>query len=208
MELHFGTNVLGFPLLSFLTYFPLVGAIVLLFVNREKVNFIKWFAFVIALIDFVVSIIIWFKFDRSTWHFQFVERFVWIRKLGVEYYFGIDGISVLLVLLTTFLSAISVLCSFNYIQEREKEYYIALLVLETGMLGVFCALDMFLFYVSGKLCWFQCISSLVSGAVQGNSMQLLSSSCIHFSVLYLCWWLLSLCISSTIARQVNGASTM
>ena len=147
MELHFGTNVLGFPLLSFLTYFPLVGAIVLLFVNREKVNFIKWFAFVIALIDFIVSIIIWFKFDRSTWHFQFVERFVWIKKLGVEYYFGIDGISMLLVLLTTFLTAISVLCSFNYIQEREKEYYIALLVLETGMMGVFCALDMFLFYV-------------------------------------------------------------
>ncbi len=147
MELHFGTNVLNFPLLSFLTYFPLAGAIVLLFVNREKVNFIKWFAFIVALIDFLVSIIIWFKFDRTTWHFQFVERFTWIKKLGVEYYFGIDGISVLLVLLTTFLSAIAVLCSFNYIQEREKEYYIALLALETGMMGVFCALDMFLFYV-------------------------------------------------------------
>ncbi len=147
MELHFGTNVLNFPILSLITYIPLVGAVILLFVNREKTKFIKYFAFAVALVDFFISIILWFKFDRTTWHFQFVERFKWIPKLGVEYYFGVDGISLLLILLTTFLTAIAILCSYEYIKEREKEYYIALLVLATGMLGVFEALDLFLFYV-------------------------------------------------------------
>ncbi len=147
MQPNFGTNVFGFPILSLITYLPLVGAIFLLFVNKEKVKFIKYFAFGVALVDFLVSIPLWFAFDRTTWHFQFVERFTWIKALGVEYYFGLDGISLLLFLLTTFLTAISVLSSFNYIKERDKEYYIAMLVLETGMLGVFAALDLFLFYV-------------------------------------------------------------
>ncbi|RLD99197.1 MAG: NADH-quinone oxidoreductase subunit M [Aquificota bacterium] len=147
MQPNFGTNVFGFPILSLITYLPLAGAIFLLFVNKEKVKFIKYFAFAVALVDFLISIPLWFAFDRTTWHFQFVERFSWIKALGVEYYFGVDGISLLLFLLTTFLTAISVLSSFNYIQERDKEYYIAMLVLETGMLGVFVALDLFLFYV-------------------------------------------------------------
>ncbi len=143
----FGSNSFGFPILSLVTYIPLVGAFLILFINKEKTTVIKYFAFVVAMIDFLVSLPLWFAFDRTTWHFQFVERVSWIKALGVEYYFGVDGISVLLILLTTFLMAISVLSSFNYIQEREKEYYIALLALGTGMLGVFCALDVFLFYV-------------------------------------------------------------
>ncbi len=147
MELQFGTNTLGWPILSFLTFFPLVGAIILLFVPRDKTNFIKWFSFFWTLVLFLVSLVLWFKFDRTTWQFQFVERVPWIDKLGVEYYLGIDGISILLVLLTTFVMPICVLCSYEYIQEREKEYYIALLALVVGMIGAFVALDMFLFYV-------------------------------------------------------------
>ena len=147
MQLNFGTNVFGFPILSLIVYLPLIGAIILLFVNKEKEEFIKYFAFAVALADFLISVPLWFAFSRSTWHFQFIERFSWIKALGVEYYFGVDGISLLLVLLSTFLTAISVLSSFKYIQERQKEYYIAMLVLGTGMLGVFVSLDMFLFYV-------------------------------------------------------------
>jgi len=145
--INFGSNVLNFPILSLIIFLPLAGAIFLLFVNKEKTTFIKYFAFIVSLIDFLLCIPIWFAFDRTTWHFQFVERFTWIKALGVEYYLGVDGISVLLFLLTSFLTAIAILSSFNYIQEREKEYYIVMLVLETGCLGVFAALDLFLFYV-------------------------------------------------------------
>jgi NADH-quinone oxidoreductase subunit M len=140
-------NVLGFPILSLVTFLPLVGAILLLFVGREQIRSLRNLAFLISLATFVVSLPLPFSYDQTTPAVQFVERASWIPSIGVTYFFGLDGISLWLVMLTTFLSPIAILCSFEAIKHRAKEYYIFMLVLETGMLGVFLALDFFLFYV-------------------------------------------------------------
>ncbi len=140
-------NVLGFPILSLIAYLPLAGAVLLLFVGRERIQVIRTLAFLASLASFTLSILLPLSFDRSTAAVQFVERTSWIPSIGVTYFFGLDGISLWLVMLTTFLSPIAVLCSYESIKHRAKEYYIFLLILETGMLGVFVALDFFLFYV-------------------------------------------------------------
>ena len=100
-----------------------------------------------AALDFAVSLPLWFSFDRAKAGYQFVERASWIPSLGVDYHFGIDGISLLLLLLTTFIGFIAVYCSYSAITERQKEYYVLLLLLQTFMIGTFCCLDFFLFYV-------------------------------------------------------------
>jgi NADH-quinone oxidoreductase subunit M len=140
-------NILGFPILSLITYLPLAGAILLLFVGREQIRTIRNLTFVFSLATFVVSLVIPPNYDASTPAVQFAERASWIPSLGATYFFGLDGISLWLVMLTTFLSPLAVLCSYESIKHRAKEYYIFLLILETGMLGVFLALDFFLFYV-------------------------------------------------------------
>ncbi|MBI3121592.1 MAG: NADH-quinone oxidoreductase subunit M [candidate division NC10 bacterium] len=140
-------NVLGFPILSFITFLPLVGVILLLLVGRERVRVIRNLAFLVSLASFAASLLLPLYYDRSTAAVQFVERLNWIPTIGVTYFFGLDGISLWLVMLTTFLSPIAVLCSYESIKHRTKEFYIFLLILETGMLGVFVALDFFLFYV-------------------------------------------------------------
>jgi NADH-quinone oxidoreductase subunit M len=135
-------------LLSIVTYTPLVGALVLMlpfFRGRDQA--VRWVANGVALLGFVVSLPLWFWFDRQAPGFQFMERVAWIPSLGVQYLFGVDGISVLLILLTTLLGFIAILSSWTAITERVRQYYVFLLLLQTGMLGVFCALDMFLFYV-------------------------------------------------------------
>ena len=138
----------GFPILSLTLFIPLIGALIIIFAfRREQTQAIKNFAFAVTLIDFLVSLPILLAFDTSTHQFQFVEQARWIDAIGVEYFLGVDGISLLLVFLTTLLGAIAVVCSFTAIEEREKEYYFSLLFLQTGMLGVFMALDFFLFYV-------------------------------------------------------------
>jgi NADH-quinone oxidoreductase subunit M len=140
-------NILGFPILSLITYVPLAGAILLLFVGRERIRVIRNLAFVFSLASFAVSLRLPFSYDQATAAVQFVEQVPWIQSIGVTYFFGLDGISLWLVMLTTFLSPIAVLCSYESIKHRAKEYYIFLLILETGMLGVFVSLDFFLFYV-------------------------------------------------------------
>jgi NADH-quinone oxidoreductase subunit M len=140
-------NVLGFPILSLITFLPLVGAALLLLVGREQLRTIRNLAFLASLATFVISLPLPFAYDQTTPAVQFAERASWIPSLGVTYFFGLDGISLWLVMLTTFLSPIAILCSFESIKNRAKEYYIFLLILETGMLGVFLALDFFLFYV-------------------------------------------------------------
>jgi NADH-quinone oxidoreductase subunit M len=138
----------GFPILSLTLFLPLIGALIIIFAfRREQTQAIKNFAFAVTLLDFLVSLPILFAFNTGTHQFQFVERARWIDAIGVEYLLGVDGISLLLVFLTTLLGAIAVICSFTAIEEREKEYYFSLLFLQTGMLGVFMALDFFLFYV-------------------------------------------------------------
>jgi NADH-quinone oxidoreductase subunit M len=141
-------NFSQIPILSIVTYIPLVGALLIVFlVPKEKTGTIKMLATVFAGIDLLVSLPLWFAFDRAKAGYQFVERASWIPSLGVDYHFGIDGISLLLILLTTFVGFIAVYCSYTAIQERQKEYYVLLLLLQTFMIGTFCCLDFFLFYV-------------------------------------------------------------
>src|SRR6266540_2755999 len=136
-------------LLSIITYTPLAGAVVLLLVPAFKRNHdaVRWFANAVGLLGFLVSLPLWFWFERGKEGFQFVEKGTWIPSIGVQYFFGVDGISTLLILLTTLLGSISILSSWTAITERVRAFYVFLLLLQVGMLGVFCALDMFLFYV-------------------------------------------------------------
>jgi NADH-quinone oxidoreductase subunit M len=135
------------PLLSIVTFVPLIGAIVIAFLPREKLGWIRWAALATALATWVVSLILLALFDRNAPGFQFVEQADWVPAFGIQYKLGIDGISLALVVLTTTLTAICILASFGPIKERVKEYMIAFLILEVGMIGVFLALDMFLFYI-------------------------------------------------------------
>ncbi len=136
------------PILSIVTYVPLVGALlVVFFFSKDRPLAIKYFATFVAGLDFALSLPLWFGFDRGRAGYQFQERVSWIPSLGVDYHFGIDGISLVLILLTTFIGVIAVYCSDTAITERQKEYYVLLLLLQTFMTGTFCSLDFFLFYV-------------------------------------------------------------
>ena len=137
---------LNWPILSIITYIPLLGAIaIMLFLRRD--NTIRWFANIVVVVDFIVSLRLIQGFVKDRYAIQFVEKVPWIESFNVQYYLGVDGISILLVLLTTFLGVLAILSSWTAIQERVKEYYIFMLLLQTGMLGVFFSLDFFLFYV-------------------------------------------------------------
>jgi NADH-quinone oxidoreductase subunit M len=140
-------------ILSIILFTPLVGALVLLFVPNENKDAIRWIANIFALAGFLISLplvpMFWaLRFD-ATQPFKFIEGAPsnWIPTIGAGYYLGIDGISFLLIMLTTLLGWISILSSWDAIENRVKEYYVWFLVLQTGMLGVFMALDFFLFFV-------------------------------------------------------------
>ena len=138
-------------ILSIILFTPLVGAFVLLFIPKENKNAIRWIANIFALGGFLISLplVSWFWVLRFEPGFKFVEGVPnnWIPTIGAGYVLGIDGISFLLIMLTTLLGWISILSSWSAIENRVKEYYIWFLVLQTGMLGVFMALDFFLFFV-------------------------------------------------------------
>jgi NADH-quinone oxidoreductase subunit M len=139
--------ILGIPILSLLIFFPLLGAIVLLFIKEENGRAIRWVTLIFALIEFIFSLPLFFAFDPKTAAMQFVEDWWWVQSYGISYKLGIDGISLLLVLLTTFLTVLCILCSWRAITFRVKEYMISFLFLETGMVGALVALDLILFYV-------------------------------------------------------------
>ena len=133
--------------LSIILFAPLAGALLLLVVDKRQENTIRWIANIVALIGFVASVPLWFWYNTANADFQFVERAPWIPSIGAEYFLGVDGLSVLLILLTTMMGSIAVLSSWTAITERVKEYYIFLLVLQTGMLGAFMSLDFLLFFL-------------------------------------------------------------
>ncbi len=137
------------PLLSIVTFLPLVGA-AFIFLARGPEEIVARNARSVALwtttITFLVSLLIWLNFDNSTATFQFVEKAEWIGA-GINYHMGVDGISMLFVILTTFLMPFCILASWESVEHRVKEYMIAFLVMETLMVGVFCALDLVLFYL-------------------------------------------------------------
>ena len=140
----------GVPILTLILLAPLLGALLIAFLPRHRHDLIRYVALAVALLAFVLSLALLASFDPAATGvggFTFVESVPWIPAFGIEYTVGIDGISLVLVVLTTLLTWISILASFRPITERVKEYMIAFLILEVGMLGVFMALDLFLFYV-------------------------------------------------------------
>ncbi len=139
-------------ILIWVCFVPLIGFGLILLIGREKENLIKWVANIFATAGFLISLplMIYFndaRFIDAATDFRFVIKKPWIESIGVQFYFGIDGISLLLIMLTTLLGAIAVLSSWSAITERVKEYYALMLLLQTSMLGVFMALDFFLFYI-------------------------------------------------------------
>jgi len=139
-------DVVTANILTIITFTPAVGALLLLFYNREHVRSIRAFALIITILAFVFSLHLIAHFDSSNPDFQFGIKVPWIPAFGISYSMGIDGISLFLVVLTTLLSPLAVLASWP-ITDRLKEYFIFMLLLETGMIGVFVSLDLFLFYV-------------------------------------------------------------
>ncbi len=140
-------NFLRHHVLSLILFTPLAGAIVLLFVSRRRERVIRWVANAFGVAGFAVSLPLWFRYQPQGDPWQFVERAEWIPSIGASYFLGVDGISVLLVLLTTLMGAIAILSSWSAVTERIKEYYVFLLVLQTGMIGAFVALDFLLFFL-------------------------------------------------------------
>ena len=138
-------NLTGVPILSILTFLPLFGALFIACLNREATGNARWAALWVTLLTFGASLLIWINFDPTNSGFQFVESRSWLGTL--RYKMGVDGISMLFVILTTFLMPITILASWESVETRVREYMIAFLVLESMMIGVFCALDLMLFYL-------------------------------------------------------------
>ena len=138
------------PILSLVIFLPLVGALAILLTRGEEAivarnarNMALW----TSTVTFALSLLIWFGFERGTAEFQFVEKAAWMPSFGIGYHVGVDGISMPFVLLSTLLTPLCVVASWDAIQKRVKEYMIAFLVLETMMVGLFCALDLVVFYL-------------------------------------------------------------
>ena len=140
-------DVTGIPILTLITFVPLAGAILIGFVPRRNPGLVRGVALATSLISWALSLLLLVGFLPSHPNFQFVERVDWIPSFGIQYKLGVDGLSLVLVVLTTTLTWISILASFGPIKERVKEYMISFLILEVGMLGCFVALDLFLFYI-------------------------------------------------------------
>jgi len=140
-----------FPLLSAIIFLPIAGALFVMLVPRKNSIFIKVFTLVLTILEFVFSLPLFFNFDETTTGMQFTEHLDWFPEFGISYIVGIDGISMLLVMLTTFLTLLCVLCSWKAIEEKIKEYYVSFLLLETAMIGALCALDLVLFYIFWEL---------------------------------------------------------
>ncbi len=139
-----------FPLLSSVVFLPLAGALALLFVeNRDgrRDALVRWLALAVSLLTFADTLLVWALFDPSQADFQFVERRDWIRAFGIQYAVGVDGISLFLLVLTGFLTPIALLSSWGSVTRKVKEFSLFMLALESGMLGVFVSLDLFLFYI-------------------------------------------------------------
>ncbi|MBM3559433.1 MAG: NADH-quinone oxidoreductase subunit M, partial [Alphaproteobacteria bacterium] len=140
----------NWPILSIVTFLPLIGVLFILMVRSSNADDVagnaRWIALWTSLAAFVISLALWLAFDTSTAGFQFVEKVDWIPEWNIAYHMGVDGISILFVLLSTLLTPICIIASWH-VRERMREYMIAFLVLETMMVGTFVALDFVLFYV-------------------------------------------------------------
>ena len=136
-----------FPLLTTVLFLPLIGALMLLGFPREREDAVRFCAMIVMVLTFAVSVALFLLVDGALPQMQWVERAAWLTSLGIYYHIGVDGISLPLVLLTTLLTPIAFLQAWHNVEIKVKEFAILMLVLETGMLGVFLALDMFLFFI-------------------------------------------------------------
>jgi NADH-quinone oxidoreductase subunit M len=138
---------IGYPILSTVIFLPIIGAAVIFLIKRTNETVIKWLALLVSIITFILSVPLFSSFDKTTHKMQFTETYEWIPSWGVKYALGLDGISILFVLLSTLLTILCVTVSWHSIKEKTKEFYAALLLIEGSMIGVFCSLDLFLFYI-------------------------------------------------------------
>ena len=137
---------IGFPILSVITYLPLAAALIIMLFAKGRPAFYKVTALIATGAALLLSIVLLFKFDAQSPAMQFTENFLWIKRFNIHYGFGIDGIAALMLFLTTLLGFIVIVASWNYIKDRERGFFVSLLLLQTGMTGVFLATDLFLFY--------------------------------------------------------------
>ena len=138
--------MMNFPIISSLILLPSIGALFLFFVNSKNIIGIKYVSLFVSIINFLISIYLWLIFDQSSYEFQFVESRVWIKDF-INYKVGVDGISILFIVLTTFITPLCILSVNSSIKNRLKEFLIAILLMETLMIGVFCSLDLVIFYL-------------------------------------------------------------
>ena len=138
--------MMNFPIISSLILLPSIGALFLFFINSKNVTDIKYVSLFVSIINFLISIYLWLIFDQSSYEFQFVESRVWIKDF-INYKVGVDGISILFIILTTFITPLCILSVNSSIKNRLKEFLIAILLMETLMIGVFCSLDLVIFYL-------------------------------------------------------------
>ncbi len=134
-------------LITYLLLIPLIGSLFLLSVPKGNESSIRILGLIFSLAAFVLSLFIYFRFDPTNGGFQFTQKLIWVEKLNVSYFVGVDGLSLILVLLTTFLTPLTLLSSWKGIQKNVKEFTFFMLMLEVGMLGVFVSIDLFLFYI-------------------------------------------------------------
>jgi NADH-quinone oxidoreductase subunit M len=139
-------NFIDTHLLSLILFVPALAAVVMLFLPAGQTQLLRWFAFGVSLIPFLLSVILWLRFSPGQPGFQFQESYVWYEAIGSSVHIGVDGLSITMVLLTTLLTPLAILASFS-ITDRVKPYMMLFLFLETGMLGVFMALDLLIFFV-------------------------------------------------------------
>lgn len=142
--------MIDFSILSLITFLPLVGVAFILFTTGEKEvvdRNVRFAALYTSLFTLALSVLMFLNFDRTSADFQFVERSEWLEKFGIIYSMGVDGLSIFFVLLSTLLVPICILCSWETIKDRVREYMVAFLVLETFMVGMFCSMDLLLFYI-------------------------------------------------------------
>lgn len=137
----------GFPILSTLIWLPIIGGLLILFLGRDRDTFTKWFALSVSVVTFLLSIPLWTQFDTSTSSMQFVEQVSWVSQFNIQYYLGVDGLSMPLVLLTTFTQILVIASAWDVIKERVEQYMGAFMIMQGLMIGVFVALDGILFYV-------------------------------------------------------------
>ena len=139
-------NFIDAHLLSLILFIPAIAAVIMLFLPAGEKPLFRWLALGASLIPFILSLIVWFRFDANQPGFQFEEAYVWYEAIGSSFHLGVDGLSLTMVLLTTLLTPLAILASFS-IDDRVKAYMMLFLFLETGMLGVFMALDLLIFFV-------------------------------------------------------------